>query len=550
MSVVLETTYIFTRTHQNHCTGCGAKKGKRDTYCAVCGFECYDYAATSGVGSQIRGVLGNIIKNENAPSIIGKAGEVINLSPPLAQTNGRPVFAPALIFALVAVGVGLILSFFVDMINDIILRDWLEDIFGRWEVDHILGDSAFKFGAVTVWLLSCLGGLSGSIRVDSTDPWGISSGRINITISEGILLVIIPIVALLIARQARKAYINSKHATNEIHIIDGVMGAGMFAAVNFILSLFPSALSNTISEYFEFLVSAGEIIRLNVNLGPRLVNLLFFSFVIAFLFAMPRYGLMIEIIKRRSRLAGASCAIVVRYIGLTVISGLTAFAVIALYGAIRLYNEGVFDDIETSFLTYVILYLMPNIIVWVMSLFSGGSLGLGVSGDLSYMLGFWLPSSTSVTALGAQIGDGRNAEHFSWFGYLLFIAGLLVAVAALYKVLRNDEKFITSGLIAAVVSAAIMWVISSYATIAISYSVSVNSIHDSFSDSSSAALGSASFANFLFCTVFMAAALGVIYLTRKYPLFNRFIAKATKPGVIYAVVAVATLVACLTAEVV
>jgi len=136
----------------------------------------------------------------------------------------------------------------------------------------------------------------------------------------------------------------------------------------------------------------------------------------------------------------------------------------------------------------------------------------------------------------------------SWFGLLFVVAGVWVAVAAVYKLLRDDDRFVVKGIATAGVSSVAMWILSSSAAIMVDF----RSFYGigRLSDSMDAAITSASFENFMLCALIMATAVIIVYAARRSPLFDRFVAKAARPGIALLVTAVAAALAALTASMV
>jgi len=280
-------SFLYTHVHQSHCTACGTKTESRGTYCVRCGVECVEYVAASGVTSRIKDVLGDI-KLPDGPSdmksfsksVTDTVGGAFSRLPGLHQVKERSVWAPALLFAGVAVAVGLVLSFALNLLLANVTNELLDEL-----MYELLGSSPsadLSLGPITIWLLTCLGGLSANFKLISS--YGDNVG-VNISISLGlIILVIIPAISLFAARLARRAFIQSMHPEKELRAIDGVLGAAMFAIINIIFSFLPSSLGNALNSAAKYSSYIGTF---SAKIGALFWNLLLFSFIIAFLFSMP-----------------------------------------------------------------------------------------------------------------------------------------------------------------------------------------------------------------------------------------------------------------------
>jgi RNA polymerase subunit RPABC4/transcription elongation factor Spt4 len=545
MSVTPQADYIYNRTQLSHCIGCGNKANPRDIYCSACGIECYDYKVTQGwQGSPI---IRDVMRSETARNMVGaanKVGATINLSANLAQVKERSVFYPALIFALVAVGVGLILSFIVDLQIDAIMREWLDSIFGLRMVENVLDGSSFKLGTITIWLLTCMGGLSGSMRgtieTGYLDP-GFSRPSVSMSASapSGFSwLILIPVIALFIARCARNAYINSKHTDKEVRIVDGLLGAGMFTLINLILSILPTSLSNNINSVINM---SGDFTRLNISIGPIVFNLVLFSLIASFVFASPGFTVLLELLGRKFKDVAVSCKIAFRYIGLMLLCGFILTITAALIFIIWLSSEFETDDM-LIYIGYFILAL-PNLVIWLTSFLTGGSFSLIATGR-------GIPFEVSVDATVSAFGmDMAGVFDFQWFGLLLLVAGLWIAVTATYSLLRNNDSLIKIGAITIGVSAAAMWAISACASppsrlTASGAALGIGS-RGNESISMSISMGTASFINLLLYAVMMAVAMCIIYFAKRSPTFDSFLSKTATPPVACLVTAVATVITVL-----
>jgi hypothetical protein len=543
MSVESLASVAFKRRDQTHCTTCGSNTSPHDTYCAICGIECKDYIAVQK--RQERKIISDILDAEGAQSLVGiadKIGTKISLSENLSQIKERSVFMPAFVFAVVAVGVGLILSFVIDLQIDWLLRDWLEDTFGRRTVEDVLDGSSFSLGVVPVWLLTCLGGLRFSISGSTYYGWRDSdSYSTDASLSLGFIwLIVVPIIALLIARNARQVFIASKHAGKEISTLDGLLGAGMFAAINLILSFFPTPLGNTINRLFTI---DGDFLRLNVNVGPIIFNLLFFSFVIALVFSMPGWRRIAESLGRRFKVLGLSGTVAIRYVRFMLLAGLIWTVIswvvnlIVINSEIDAFGGDIFENIG-SILGVGILAL-PNTAISQMAFLTGGSFSATISANL--FAGMSGNIEIVSSAFGFQYsmpGFPGIHESYSWLGLLVLVAGLWIAVSTIYILLRNEKKLMINGLAAAGVSAVAMWAVSALATIALNFTYSGYGERMR----GNVSIGTASFANLLICAVMMVAAVFVVFLARRYPSLDNFLDKAAKPGIAYIITALIAIV--------
>jgi hypothetical protein len=513
VSVTPITAYTYALSRQKHCSSCGAKTNENNIYCALCGVECNEYTVASGISSQFKGAL----KGVKLPASVSNAAE---------KVKTRSVLAPALVFALTAVVAGLILSFIIDMLASEALGKLLADISGRRAVN-----SDFRIGTVTLWQLTNLGGLSATIR-GGYNAWGSFDIGANVAISLGIIwLVIVPVIALLIARAVRKAFIGSKHAGKEIRVIDGMVGAGMYTFINIIISIFPTPLNESAGNLI-FAVD-NSFFNIRVSVGPQLLNLLVFSFFIAFIFAMPGLGSVIETMKERGKVVGLSLAAAIRVVRLMFLFGLLgAFILITI---LTIFSGGSAD----VFLIGAIP-AFPNLAIWLIAFFTGGRFTYAV--NMQELLGEG-SGVVHIGIFGARMTAGYGyTESITWFGLLFLIAGLWITVTAMYKVLRSSEN-LTTYLAAAGMSAGGIWLLASCATLGLN-AVLTNS--EGFRGVDSITISSASFANLLVCAIFMTAAAGIVYLTRKSSKFDKIVSSLATPFLSGVMTIMAIIIAVLT----
>jgi hypothetical protein len=494
-----------------------------------CGIECNDYAIASGGVAQLKGVMEDIKLPKNFTDIASKA------APGLSEFKERSVLAPAIVFALTAVAVGLILSFIVDRLIaqqiEETMHGLMYEMLGPFASRGAFSNVDFGLGTVTVWLLTCLGGLSMSVRADLYGD----AARINAGMSLGlVVLLIVPAIALLAARFARGAFIDNKHPDKRLNIKDGILGAGIFTCANLIISFFPSSLGNNLKQIMRYQAGDG---RISVSVGPQLLNLLIFSFIVAFIFSMPSYKSMMEMVSKYNKASGSALAVVTRYIRMMLLSSLIMAGVILIYFLIRFNSEIDFNDLSLT----GILTGLPNLAIWLMSFltlgkftFDGQMLGSG-SGSMS----------AGIT--GIQLTEySQSMELLSWFGFLLPIAGLWIATTAMYKLLRDEDEtnVLIKGFSAAGLSAVAMWMVSYCASFAINLRMS----HGRETERIVMTIGTASFMNFLLCAVIVAIAAAIVYATKKSREFDNIVLMLAKPWIAYAVTAAATLILCLTAS--
>jgi len=575
-TIASAASFNYTFTHQNHCIACGRKAGIKETYCAACGTDYNDYtiaqgwqSSPTGTGSapfgtqagvpastpfgvpcaaQVGSPFGNTVELPYGTQVGTPYGVPAGVpygtlpgptGPVLGVKIDRSVIAPAFLYAAVAVGIGLILSFILDTQLDLLLRDMLYDAFGWRSVDAALGYSSFSLGAIYVWLVTCMGGLH-SATYGEYGAWGYANtASVEISLSFGfILLTLIPIVSLLIARVARNAFINSKYAGKETGLADGLFGAGIFAAVNLLISFFPSTFDGIFNRFVEY--NAGYD-RVSTTTGPILLNLLIFSFIAAFIFAMPGLKAVLEKMRFRGRSIDAPFTVATRYIKLMLLSGVIVVIFAGLTFLLRTFilfgptNAGVFDESFGFF-----LLALPNLAIYLMSLLTGGTFSTTSTEQMWGPFGF---GDMSVNAFGVQAGEWGSWYYFqeSWFGLLMLVAGLWIAVSAMYKVLRYDNNFTANGVLAVIVSAVFIWAVTFVATLGAGF----NAIERGYLERSAFSIGSASFVNLLLFGVMMLAAFGVVHLARRSPAFDRFLSRAASPAIACLVTATATVVTAL-----
>lgn len=533
MSVEPEMSIIPSQDYQTHCTSCGTNIGVNYTYCAACGTECTEYIINTGVASQIMDVFGGLNVAESVANIAGKTVGIKNVILTLRQLGDRSTLAPAFLFAIVAVAVGLILSLVIDVFavgvlegTDIYLSTGTWDVFGMWFGSVIWGDGSFRLGFTTIWLLSIFGGLRTTASIES--PWDWSYEYVESTISLGVIwLALVPVVALLIARAARNAYINSNYAGKEIKVQDGILGAGIFTIINLIIALFPTALGGNAQNFLERWLGSDASIEMTVR--PIFFSLFLFSFAIALLFSMPKLHSFRSSEKIHSRIVGLSIGTAVEFAQMMIVAGFVIAVIASMYGLITFNSELNPTSDEFGMFAYGLLIALPNLTVWVMSFLTGGSL----IGEFDAYF--------SANAFGAELADRWSTLFdISWFGLLIIVAGLWISITTVYKMLRNVDDFMASGIMAVITSSAIMWVISRAATIALDSSI----MNDNYMH-----ISTASSNNFLLTALFVAIAVVIVYLTRKVPTVDLIVKTLAKPAIALIVTAVAATVAVLTVSV-
>ena len=565
MSVDVKSTFVYTRTHQNHCSQCGKAAKQSDTYCAACGFECNEYTVSQGwQGSQM---LNNVMGSAAGKNVAGAAGKIIgdvmssgvgksgamNLQSGLTYIKERSVFMPALVFAVVAVGVGLILSLIIDMQIDRMLRDFLNDTFGRSLVDTILDGGDFRLGAVSVWMITLLSGLGISMNAE-VGAGGILdfldaglSASFDMSMSLGVLVIlIVPGIALFAGKFARNMYINSQCRGKVLQISDGVLGAGMFVVINIILSFFPTAIENTAAGFFETELGMGvdAFSRFSVSSGPMYLNLFLYSLILGFLFAMPGIGTLVEIVRSKFGTWAESIAVAAQCVKLTLLSGAIMAALIVIGSiVIMVAFEGIRDSDIILMTIGVLAAALPNLTVWLSSLPFGGSftIALAESGDL----GLGEIGDITLSAFGASVDGGGS----SWVGIILIVAGLWVALAAMHKLLRDDNAPLKKGIIGAALAAIAMWVVSLGAMIAFNLTMTfrAGAIGHGMAESESVGLhvGTASFTNMFWYFVVMAAAAVVIQFSKQNPQLDGILYRLATPkkaGIVLGLASIITFV--------
>jgi len=530
MSVAKETALSFSQNHQTHCTLCGVTVGADNTYCAACGAECNEYIVSTGVSSQILGAFGGRLP-VSVTDIAGKAAQAFDNSANVKRLGNKEAIAPAILFAFVAVAVGLILSFILDLVLGGILREQAYVFFGTGTVRAILGDNPLRLGANAIWLLTLLGGFGATVRGE--DRWGEGMVRAEVSLHLGIIwLVLVPIVALSVAKVARKMYINAKYDGKDIHVVDGLLGAGIFTVLNFIIALFPTALGSAVQDFF---VMGGELLNARMTDGSLIFNLVMFSFLISLLFSMPKLSSIFNIQNEYSRLAGLSIGTALRYVKLMLSAGIVITVIVVVRTLIAIDSDLMSRPEDFRAFVFILLVAVPNMAIWYMSYLSGGTFTSSYS-----MFDGWIDeyANLSSNAFGVQ-----GAINVSWFGILYLLAGLWIAVAVVYKTIRNEEKFISGGLATIATSAVAVAIVSGAATIAFSASASVGWLEYGII---SASLSSASFVNFLLLVLVMTIAVFIVYAARKVPAVDKILGVLAKPAIAIVITIIAALVAVLT----
>lgn len=493
-----------------------------------------------------------------------------------AQTEkiySRSTLIPAAVFALVAVCIGLVISFILDNILAETISDVMNMLVQRigngykytfgeemegWYDENVLEEASYSLGAITIWLLSCLGGITGSLDGVAVDIDLSVIG--DVSLSLGIcLMLVIPIFSLLIARMARNGITRMFFPGKEPQFTDAIAAAGFFTVINIVLSLFPRPFVEIIAEGIE---AMGDFEHIDIAAGVNILPLILFSFVTAFLMSMPR-------------LPEGSCVAVKRYAVMMLSAGLIMVVTVLLFIVIRLNTDGFFhserweDLVEEGVVRtdiIGIIALIQNLAVWCMSLLTGGSLVLTSSG-LSFLTRFFSLNSVYERTLGTEYADeisifnpiarvrDISAEPFgiyfdsdyftmdvTWFGVLLLVAGLLISLAAIYKTLRNTGSFAVSAAITISGSAFLMWFFSTCAALAVDIDFNFGFGEEGFF----AKLSSASFINVLLCVLVISCAALIVWGARKSPGFDNVVKKLANPVIALTVTVVAVIVACLT----
>jgi len=360
----------------------------------------------------------------------------------------KAILLSSAIFAFTAIGLGMLFSlFFANTIT------------------NIAGIETFKLGAVSVWLMTCLSGTDLFFAV--TLPV-MGTFSIDIRVYMGVvLLLIMPALFLLAARGIRHSIMNRCFPGRETGVKDAVIGALIFALINFALSFIPSSMEGSIRDtttaaISDFLQNIAKTVHnagftglgswfakaetmdkltgaLTITMNPISYITFLTSFTLAFLFAMPNP----RVLRTRSDLVGSTLSVAWMFAVRMLFAGFCVSVSLIVYLAIRI---GGFAEVMPAML------LFPNFVVWIVSMLTGGTFELIVRGIEH-------SSTPGVAAESITFTDMFSGLSSDW-GLAIMLIGILIAFIALYPLFKHKVDARRIGSTSAVVSAVLICMIS------------------------------------------------------------------------------------------
>jgi hypothetical protein len=500
------------------CIGCGKQLPEEAMFCSNCGIE--------------RSVKHESVDYQKTyePAIEGFNDENVVLNSAKLASNhdevkDRSVLMPALAFSAAAICAGLLFSYVIDNLLADALRSPIASLV--YEIDRSAGrnmmDMDFSLGMITVWLLTCLGGLNVNVSGNTAFMMQYDVLMSNLNIKFGlVILTLVPILSLSIATVARRIYIEKYDPGKEIKVMDGLVGAGLFTILNVMLAAFPSSIEKAIGAAFNsYMQGTAQVI---VNVSPQFHQLILSSLAMSLIFALPSIKSIFVKSRQPQGFAKGSFASALMYIQTLLLSALIVAvvgAVITIYNILQAGDSFLIGNtIYEDYVTTTAIALVPNMGIWYMSIFTGGAINISGKAPLMALNG-------SVTFSGVEMSMPPYIDlQMSWFGLPLLITGLVIAVMAVYQTLRDDDKYITKGLTAAALSAVVVWIISTCADIGFTVA--------SMNERVSFLMSSSSISNMLSCAIIMCIAVGVLHFARKSPSFDKVVEKVARPKVAYA----------------
>ena len=476
------------------CLKCGKKVPIHSEFCNKCGYHFTE--------EEIKAANDAHFIKDSAKSAL----DSINAS------EVKAIILSSMIFVITATGLGMLFS--------LIIANTITDI---------AGTETFKLGAVSVWLMTCLSGTDLLFAV--TLPV-MGTFSIDIRLYMGfMLLLIIPALSLLVARVVRHFIMKRCFPDRETGIKDAVLGALIFALFNLALSFIPSSMEagirdTTIAAIGEYLQSIAKTVHnagftglggwlasaermdklagaLTFNMNPLSHITFLTSFALAFLFAMP--GL--RVLRTRTDLTGSTLSIAWVFVTRMLFAGFCVSVSLLIYLAIRA---------EESAEVMPALLLLPNFVVWTLSMLSGGTFEFLVRGiEHSSAPGAGMESITFT--------DMYSGLSSNW-GLAVMLIGVLVAFVALYPIFRDkaDTRRIRST--SAVVSGVLICVISALTTFFID--ITLESTAMGFVEGT-LLISAGTLRTFITTIIVFAAALWLIYTTQTTKWLDDIMLKIT-----------------------
>jgi hypothetical protein len=547
ISVIELPKFSYSPQHHDHCISCGTKMTATDAYCSSCGQESIGYSI--GDDSAIRlDSLTSVIKNKN----VGETFKQIPISNfvNVERMKKADFWIPSAIFAVTSIVVGVIIclilnivirnatdDFFTDLINEMV-----RDLTGTSLANYMdLGDLGINIGALTIWLLTCLGGLTFNIRgsVDgSMGGWfggsfsGEAAVRGNLFLGL-VILCAIPVVSLVIGNLVKNVYIKDKPEYNkDSKISSAVLGSLLFTVLNVILMLFPSGLAGALRRIANEAQNVLDFEWASFNLSFRasishmLLNVIIFSFILALLVSMPKWKDLMKTAAEHGKAWLNSISVSIQLVKTFFVAAIFVAITFIVVEAILIFIEigSDFGDIfrymgdsEAAILTVVLVAILSNFVFYTTSMLTGGTFDFNVT-VRAY-------GERHSESLRDMFPDGNPMGDFTFF--LLVIAGFLLAVYIFHKFIQKDDKYLLRGAFAVGFSTVFLSILSAMANISGSLTASVGYERMMESATTTFSMGTFTFLSVIKILLVTAAAFVLVYLSEKVPAIKNILDKFT-----------------------
>lgn len=394
---------------------------------------------------------------------------------------------PALVYAASAILVGVVLSAFLNILVTSILPYWIE------------------VNAISLWRYCFLGGVGLRLGADIPSLGAISAG---LSLNGWFLsLLIIPAVSLLAARAARSAFIKKKFSGKVTSLADSAACAISFAVINAALFLLPFSMESSIKRVIISKLSKelgelpGEIANvITFNMSSRAFGAFWMALILGFLFVLPYRQLLIRLTTKSNDIIDSFMIAILHLRRM-----LLAAIIVSLCLVVFLLPR--FDNVTSSIVLYL-LTALPNMVVCVLSLLSGGVLRakLAIPSELAEVIErFTSYNLTTNLSLLSSVT-----------GILAIIICVMIAAVSLYPTLRNERRFLQKCVAITVIYAFMACVLSMFAGFAISGSGSYSVFSSQGSLNLTASLTIAAFGVFFTAALITVMAAVTIYYAGRF----------------------------------
>ncbi len=531
----------------SYCPGCGAVSGRGTAYCPQCGVDLEEpfsftyktrrhaHCVACGVPMQSKGAYCPQCGQECEECDL--AAKLVGPVPfRMAELKTLTFWVPYLIYAGVAVGVGLLISLVISEVqkSNLAYLDGLLDSASNLELDD------FSVGAVMSWLSSCLSGLV----VKTSGTGGGEWVNMKMVLHSGsLVMLVVPIAALMVAGAVQETYMKTRSQNGASPFHNAVIGSFLFMVANVILSLLPTPLEKTLNGVgglSQFLEDG----TVKMDMGVAVWNLAFFSFLLSFVVGLPRRMAWSRLVEENSGEWVDSIKVSIQLVKNYLVAGGLVAATLCAYtyfAVVRkvwdVMGEEIFgvDVLPKDMVTLPgLISLFCDVSVWSMTFLTGGLLGLkvGQNGDEFF------PFGDIVIDFGLNGGVASNGGFI-----LLLVVGFLMAVCVFHQFVKRDDRMWVRGAYIVAFTTIFMSALSAMANIL--FEINVRSSDGNMG--TRVRLGTFGMENALWVLGVMAAALVVVWFSwRNQGVQNVLERLASLPMyAMYALAIVATLILCV-----